>query len=116
MEDPVNTQELWSRVGSDRALLSELLELFRQDYPAQIEAARKALAGAESEGVERAAHSLKGTLANLAATGACKLAAQLEDLGRSRQLGHANSTLTQLEREISRVTASLDILCQGGAG
>ena len=112
MEDAINSKELWDRVGGDRELLSELRELFRREYPAQVQAARKALARAESEGVEHAAHSLKGSLASLAATVACGLAAQLEAIGHSRNLAQANSTLTELEREMGRVAASLDILCQ----
>jgi two-component system, sensor histidine kinase and response regulator len=111
--EPVNAQELWERLGSDRVLLSELLELFRNDYPTQIQAAREALGRADSRGVEQAAHSLKGTLANLSATFACRLASQLEDMGRSGHFAKVDSGLTELEQELRRVTTALDILCQG---
>src|SRR5580658_532494 len=99
--EPVSSQELWERVGGDRALLSELLELFRNDYPTQIQAVREALGRADSRGVEQAAHSLKGTLANLSATVAYRLASELEDMGRSGHLAKANSGLTELEQELS---------------
>jgi HPt (histidine-containing phosphotransfer) domain-containing protein len=115
MENTINSEELLDRVAGDRVLLSELLEIFAHDWPAQIEAARGALARAEPEGVERAGHSLKGTLANLAATGACRLAARVEDIGRSRRLDEAKSVLMELEQELGRVTDSLALLCQGGA-
>jgi HPt (histidine-containing phosphotransfer) domain-containing protein len=113
MEDTINSQELWDRLGDDRALLSELLDDFRQDYPAQIQAVGEALACEDSPGVQHAAHSLKGTLGNLAATVGYRLAAKLEDIGRSGQLAQANSVLTELEQELSRVTTALDILCHG---
>jgi two-component system sensor histidine kinase/response regulator len=111
--EPVNAQELWDRVGGDRVLLSELSELFRDDYPKQIQAAQEALGRADSRGFEQAAHSLKGTLANLSATVACRLAAELEVMGRSGHLEKANSGLTELEQELRRVAAALDNLCQG---
>jgi len=111
----INSEELMDRLEGDRALLSELLGFFRRDYPGQIRAARQALSRAEAEGVERAGHALKGILANLSAIVACRLAARLEEMGRTRDLAHADSTLAELEQELSRVTASLDLLCEGVA-
>jgi len=113
MADTINSRELWDHVGGDRALMSELLELFRRDYPSQIQAAREALRRADAEGVENVGHSLKGALASLAATVASGLASRLEDTGRSGHLEQTDSILTELEQELSRVTASLDILRQG---
>lgn len=115
MEEAINSQELLERVGGDRELVSELLECFRRDYPAQIQQARAALVRAESKGVENAAHSLKGALANLAASNAHALAAQLENLGQSGQFSRAHEILADLERELERVATSLDTFCHGGA-
>lgn len=109
MEEAINTRELWARVGGDRALLLEFLELFRLDYPAQIRAARKAVVEAQSQDLERTVHSLKGALANLSATTACQLATRLEEMGRSNDLTQAGLALSRLEQELGRVTTTLDI-------
>lgn len=61
------------------------------------------------------ANILKGTLTDLSATIACRLAARLVEMGRSRDLVHVDSTLAELEQELSRVIAPLDLLSEGGA-
>ena len=114
MEDAINSIELLDRVSDDRELLSELADTFRQDWPVQIERARNALARSDAEDLARVAHTLKGTLANLAANPASKLAAKLEDMARAHNLEHADSRLTELEQELIRVADSIDLLCRGG--
>lgn len=114
MNNTIDSGELLERVGDDRDLLCEIADTFRTDWPVQMEAARVALASADAEGVERAAHCLKGALANLAANSARELAARIEDQGRSCQLEHLDSSLVELEQELNRVTAALDALCRGG--
>lgn len=113
MGKAIDSKELLERVDGDYELLSELLDSFRQDYPGQIQLVRQALTRSDLRGIEHGAHSLKGTLANLSANAASRLAGKLEEMGRSGHLAQANSTLAELEQELSRVIVSLGILCEG---
>jgi HPt (histidine-containing phosphotransfer) domain-containing protein len=52
--------------------------------------------------VERAAHSLKGALLNMAADVAAAIALQLEKMGREKALVDTASVVADLEREMGR--------------
>lgn len=106
-ESAINSQELWERLGGDHELLSEILECFHQEYPAQIQTLRQALHAKDAHRVERVAHSLKGALANLSAPEAHKLAAEVERLARTGELEQADSVREPLEEEINRVFQAL---------
>jgi two-component system, sensor histidine kinase and response regulator len=111
-DNAVDIDDLLGRVDGDRAFLLELVEIFRADYPKQIEIARKALAQKDAIGVKRAGHTLRGALANLAARNACSMAEALETIGDSGDFALVESALMQLENEMGRVARSLDGLCQ----
>ena len=61
-------------------------EIFRSEYPVQMRLAREALALSDSFAVRRIGHSLKGALANLSATAAATMAAQVEVMGKDGDL------------------------------
>jgi two-component system, sensor histidine kinase and response regulator len=108
----VDEADLLERLDGDLELLSELTEVFRVDYPAQLRLARQALANGDLDGMQKIGHSLKGSLANLAATEACGMAASLEELRNRDELMVAGPKLDQLALELKRVYESLAALCQ----
>ena len=55
----------------------------------------------------RAAHSLKGEVGYLGATGASQAAQQLEDMGAENRMAAAPETLILLEREISDLHSAI---------
>jgi two-component system, sensor histidine kinase and response regulator len=112
-EISVDTAELLERVDGDHAFLAELAEIFRQDYPRHLTAAREALSHQDSGAVAKASHALKGALANLAAGPASRIAQQLEANARSGDLSRAGSALQQLEEELNRVMIHLKGLQPG---
>ena len=57
-----------SRVGGDEDLLREIAGLFLDDYPNLVEKIKQALAANDARGLERASHSLKGSVANFGAS------------------------------------------------
>jgi two-component system, sensor histidine kinase and response regulator len=91
--------------------LSELVGLFRSDYPLQLQAARRALAQKDAVGIQHISHTLKGALANLSAIGACNMARDLEFQGSTGDLSMVETSLVALERELARVTLKLESLC-----
>jgi HPt (histidine-containing phosphotransfer) domain-containing protein len=114
-ETSVDADELLERIDGDYSFLAELAELFRKDYPCQLMAAREAQSRQDCQAVEKASHTLKGALANLAAGPASRIAQDLEANARSGDLTHADSALHQLEEELKRVMIQLDGLQSGMA-
>jgi two-component system sensor histidine kinase/response regulator len=108
----VNADELLERLDGDCVFLAELTDLFRADYPRQIDLIREGIQQNDALGVKQASHALKGALSNLAASQAREIAAKLERLGASGNLAPATIVLGDLEREITRAVESLDALCQ----
>ena len=107
---PVDAAELLQRIDGDRAFLSELVAIFRGEYPGQIQNAQEAIARKDSAGLERVGHTLKGALGNLSATGASVFAGELETIGRSGNLALAGAKLMEVENEVHRALETLDTL------
>lgn len=85
-----------ARVGDDEELLLELVRIFLDDYPLNLSAIRSALAEGNPKGVEHAAHTLKGSVANFGADQVVKEAYELERMGRNGDIAHANENLQRL--------------------
>jgi CheY-like chemotaxis protein len=90
-------------VGGDRKLLGELLGIFLEDSPGQLQALRDAVVGTDPAALMRAAHTLSGSLRVLRAAGALALVEPLEALGREGRLEGAAALLARLEPELERV-------------
>ena len=108
----IDEGELMDRIGNDLEFLSELAEVYRKEYPAQLSVARRALANSDADKLGQASHALKGALANLAATEPSRTASALEQIAASKDLASAGSVLDRLEEELSSVLAHLQSLCQ----
>lgn len=61
---------------------------------------QQAIESQDAKALERAAHTLKGALANLSASAACDAAAQLEAIGRQGDLAPARETHAWFLKEI----------------
>src|SRR4030088_14883 len=86
-----------ANLGDDEELLSEIAELFLTEYPAILADARQAATDRDPLRLERAAHSLKGSVANFGAEDAYQAAMQLELMGRSRDLKGVEEAYAALE-------------------
>ena len=71
-------------------LLQELVDIYLAEAPALIRAIRAASAEGDAEGLERAAHSLKGSSANMGALRLASKALALEELGRAGRIDGAS--------------------------
>ena len=89
-------------------LLSELIDLFLVDMPALIDAMRAAIAAGDATALQRAAHSGKGSSANLGAPALARLCKAVEDLGRSGATADAADWMARVEAEYARVAAALE--------
>jgi len=102
---PVDLAVALRFVGGDRALLADLVEVFRTERAGRVDALRRALSAGDAATVQRTAHSLKSALGILGAGAARKLAADLEALGRADRLSEAPDVLAALEPALAAVVA-----------
>jgi HPt (histidine-containing phosphotransfer) domain-containing protein len=100
------------RVDGDVEFLQELAGIFAEDAPKLLNEIRTAISAGDTRSLERAAHTLKGSVANFGAEPAREAAFLLEMLGRSGDLAPAPEACSVLEREISRFTEALTALAQ----
>jgi HPt (histidine-containing phosphotransfer) domain-containing protein len=103
----LDSTEILDRVGGDVDFLEEIAALFAEDCPKLLAEIRSAITAGNPGALERAAHTLKGSVANFGAQPARDAAFRLEMLGRSGDLRPAPEICAELEREIERFTAAL---------
>ena len=96
-----------ARVGGDLELLREIAALFLDEYPRALDDIHKALASGDAKLLERAAHGLKGSVANFCARSAEDAAFQLEQMGRAQKMDQASQTLATLEQSLALLQAEL---------
>ena len=101
------------RVGGDEDLLKEIAGLFLEDYPSLITKIEQSLAASDPHNLERAAHSLKGSVANFGSDAAYQAALDLEQIGRSKNLEHATEAYARLNEVMSYVCPELEALSAG---
>jgi two-component system sensor histidine kinase/response regulator len=112
LNDAINAEELLVRTDHDSVLLLELVELFHQSCPRLMRSVHEAFEENDSQTLERASHTLRGSLTNLAAISAGRMAGELEALGKSGDLSDSG-LVRRLEDELVQVTEALDSLCRG---
>jgi HPt (histidine-containing phosphotransfer) domain-containing protein len=98
---------LLRRVGGDRELLREVVGLFLDSAPDLMGAVREAVESGTAPALERAAHSLKGSAANLGAESVREASFALEQIGRENRLAAALPALARLESELNQLCDTL---------
>jgi HPt (histidine-containing phosphotransfer) domain-containing protein len=110
-EEPVRQKELMERIDNDREFLQELVDLFSQDCPVQVQNAREAITKGDAATLQKTAHALKGALGNLGAATASGRAYELEVMGKNGDLSAANEKLSEVEQEATRALEVLQGMC-----
>ena len=100
-------ETMLERLGGDAELLSEIVALFVEECPNMIGSVRDSIAEQDADQVERAAHTLKGALLNIAADPVAETAKRLEILGRSGELADTAEVLASLEAELDHLVQEL---------
>ena len=103
-DDPevIERDEVLARFGGDMEFLASSFELFRTNWPALWGRLIDSVADNDCPATERAAHTIKGSVANFGAKTAAAAALRLELMGRQQNLSSADGALADLEREINR--------------
>jgi CheY-like chemotaxis protein len=106
-EPAIRRDQLLAAFDGNEELLSEIAELFAQDGPRLLTAIRAALTRNDAAALQRAAHELKGSVANFGQSQARVLAERLERMGRDGTLAGAAPLCEELDGALAQVRQAL---------
>ncbi len=95
------------RLGGDEELLREVARLFLDEYPGLLVEIRDAVAVRDADALQRAAHSLKGSVSNFGADAAYHAAFVLEMMGRNRDLAQVDRGFAELDDALQYIHPAL---------
>lgn len=107
--EDLDIDALAARTGG-REILAEIAQMFLEGYDEQMETLQNALTEGDGEGVQKAAHKIKGSLLVFDLTAASELAYLAESSGQSNDLDTAHQAVTDLTKEITRILPKLRAL------
>jgi two-component system, sensor histidine kinase and response regulator len=99
--------EVMARVGSDPEVLREIIQLFIEDCPKQLEAIQLGLQAGDAKAVYRAAHTLKGSVGNFQAQEIVALLQRLEARAREGDLTTCGKVYEQIDAATNRLMTTL---------
>jgi two-component system sensor histidine kinase/response regulator len=94
-------------VDGDKDFFQEIVNLFLENLPDSIAQIREAIAKGDSNALNEAAHSLKGSVGNFGAKRAFEAAYRLELMGREGKLSEVDAALSELEKELADLEAAM---------
>jgi len=92
-----------NRLGDDEALLEEILGVYFEDTPRQLEALKEAVERGDSAAIRRQAHTLKGSSGNVGAVSMQEVAFQIEKAGETGDLARTASLFETIEKEFDKL-------------
>ena len=95
------------RLMNDEELAQIVIETFLDDIPCQIDSLRRYLDVSDASGAERQAHLLKGAAANVGGEALCALAVEMENAGKTGDLGFVAARMDDLEREFLQLKTAM---------
>jgi HPt (histidine-containing phosphotransfer) domain-containing protein len=104
----VNLQELLNRVDNDRQLLHELLSIFKEEFPGNLQNLRAAVAAGNFSEVAKLSHTLKGTLSNLAVAAGAASAAALEHAARSGDSTRVQAAFSDFDKTVAGLPSEFE--------
>lgn len=98
-----NKEFALEQTAGDEELLAELLVLFKDSSASDFAQLKQAVAAQDTEGVVRAAHSLKGASASLGIEGIRQVAMAMEGDARAASLRIAQERLGEMEELLAQM-------------
>ncbi len=96
------------RLGGDRVLLQQFIEVFREDSPRLMETLAAAVSRRDASAALHAAHSLRGLASNFGADVVVNPASELEEASRREDLTGTEPLMTRLGRAVQQLIAALE--------
>lgn len=100
-------EEVLENIEQDRELLGEMVEIFLETLPSQLDDLKAAWREGALDRVAGAAHSLKGSLLTLSAGPGSELASRLEKAGRAQDADTVQALMPEFERELEELCQEL---------
>ncbi len=100
---PLDIEQALSNLGDDMPLLKEVIAAFLDMIPQQVTDLREACRDGDFSRLRGAAHSLKGSAANICAEPVRALALRIEELTRQQELSAVAEMLPQLVDRLSEL-------------
>ena len=107
LTDSCNLAVASTRLAGDESFLQQLIQLFLETVPQQIESLSAAMIPLNRNVISDAAHSIKGTIRYFAADPAYNAALQLEIISRSGATTDVHQSYDRLMNEIQRLRTDL---------
>ncbi len=104
----LDAEELLVRVDGDKELLDELVGIFQDNYPVLLGQLKKAVQNRDWLAMREAAHTVRGAVANFAASAAVETALKLETMEIRDDLSPVEETISRLEKELQRLARILE--------
>ena len=96
-----------ARLGGDELLYADMVQFLREDCPTLLNELHTGIASKTPSVVQRAAHSLKGLIANCGGVRAAEVAQRIENAGAGGDLSDAAHLIEPLRREIDDLMQAL---------
>jgi CheY-like chemotaxis protein len=107
-----NLDAALSLLEGDVGLLKDMAALFFEVAPDRLSEIREAITQRDSATLERAAHTLKGSVNNFRAVNAFGVASRLEEMARHGDFTNAKAASVELEKEIACLKDALTTLTE----
>lgn len=107
---------LLDRLMGDAELAAELVGVFLEDLPRQLEALRSSLTAGDLAAAERQAHSVKGASANVGGEALRAAAFAIEKAGKAGDLEAMNALLPALQKAFEDLKTELEAFLDSGGG
>jgi histidine phosphotransfer protein HptB len=102
--------------GDNDEFLREITGIFLEDTPVRLAELDESYLSGDTGRFTRAAHSIKGSAANLGAAGLRAVAEKLENQSRTNGLANVAELVSQVKSEFARAEATLKQIVEGTAG
>ena len=105
---PLENLRMLEVQGGRKGLVLKVIRLYLESSPKLLQQIDKAAASGDAEGLNRAAHSLKTSSANVGGTRFALLCQRLEDMGRAKSCDGAAEVLPDLRSGHGALCAALE--------
>jgi len=109
-EEILDRDKIMEQTGANEETLKEIVELFNTESIKLMKRIQDAITNEDASGLQRAAHTLKGSIRIFGAGRPAVAAGRLETMGRDKNLADAKEALQVLVEEIQRLKPLLNDL------